>query len=523
MPKMTNSKRIWATTLVLMLAGLSFGIWFLLASEAGSADGLNRQAGLEGPTQADAADAGALAQMDETLESGLDVGERGDLPKISAMREVIDPALAVNRVIGRVTDEGDKPVPHFELTIRAKSSAPGEVSGEVFRGEFSNGRFEVNGLDSGRYRIEATSAGFLPSKSIGFRVPLKASRLSKNQAEGGLLIRLSRGAQLSGMVFDPDGQPIAGAEVRMRGSASAKPMMSDEQGHFAGTVPPGLFHVQARHGTFAGSEETQQRFEAGQTVELRLDLRRGGRVEGEVLDSDNEGLAGWWISIRGARAHHDTRQLHADETGRFVVEHLAPGTYWAESREHEKAAFNGKPIRAAFEISVGETTTLVLGGRNERAVRLTGTLLRAGQPAPALRLWANLEGEQAFSSGMTTTSDAAGRFELEFPGPGRAAILVAPAESLMVPLAMDLPDKRHVERDIEIPVGSVSGRVIAVDRKSKRKPFVSLSPEDRSPLATLYLTRSQRCNADGSFSFEHLPAGSYRVECTTRARPKSRS
>ncbi len=76
---------------------------------------------------------------------------------------------------------------------------------------------------------------------------------------------------------------------------------------------------------------------------------------------------------------------------------------------------------------------------------------------------------------------------------------------------MTFSEERIQEIDVHVPAGSISGRVVQTQDKKRRKLNVTCTPEDRSPLHTSYIKRTVPCDDDGGFTFDHLPAGSYRV------------
>jgi len=77
------------------------------------------------------------------------------------------------------------------------------------------GRFVFPRLPKGRFTITAAKAGY-PDMSYGAKRPYRAGSgvsLAEGQAVNGLVLKLSRGAVLTGTVFDDKGQAMSGVPV----------------------------------------------------------------------------------------------------------------------------------------------------------------------------------------------------------------------------------------------------------------------------------------------------------------------
>jgi hypothetical protein len=107
-------------------------------------------------------------------------------------------------------DPEARPVRHARVTLGSSEPAIGltTVSGD-------DGRFTFGGLPAGRFNISASKDGWLPiaygAKRLfraGTAVPLAAGQTAR------IVLRLPRGAVITGAVFDSSGQPAVGATVR---------------------------------------------------------------------------------------------------------------------------------------------------------------------------------------------------------------------------------------------------------------------------------------------------------------------
>jgi hypothetical protein len=117
------------------------------------------------------------------------------------------------KISGRVTtaDTG-RPVKRARVFVTAVELPGG-------RGAMTDdtGLFELTELPAGRYTLTVSKSGFV-SLSYGQRRPLQAGtplQLGDGQELKGIEFRLPRGGVISGRVIDEDGEPVAGAMVRV--------------------------------------------------------------------------------------------------------------------------------------------------------------------------------------------------------------------------------------------------------------------------------------------------------------------
>ncbi|MEM9071342.1 MAG: carboxypeptidase-like regulatory domain-containing protein, partial [Myxococcota bacterium] len=134
--------------------------------------------------------------------------------------------------------------------------------------------------------------------------------------------------QLALRVFDPDGFPIADASITLQSLQASTPFSrrgrSAPDGTFVfATLPPPPYRVVADHFEFTPTEHEVQT--TGD--ELRIVLRRGGRVEGRVVDQwSRQPIVGAVVSL----APHGERTTNED--GSFLFERVPAGGHTAEAR-----------------------------------------------------------------------------------------------------------------------------------------------------------------------------------------------
>jgi hypothetical protein len=110
---------------------------------------------------------------------------------------------------GIVRDEDDKPVRRATVTIT------GDMRLERMTISDDAGRFSFERLPAGRYTVTAEKAGY-PSMSYGAKRPFRTGSgltVGDGQALNDVVLRLPRGAVLTGTVFDDKGRPLPGMRM----------------------------------------------------------------------------------------------------------------------------------------------------------------------------------------------------------------------------------------------------------------------------------------------------------------------
>src|SRR5947209_10194432 len=157
------------------------------------------------------------------------------------------------RITGRVvTGDTGRPVKRARAFITAA-----ELSGGRGALTDENGIFDFTELPAGRYTLTVSKSGFV-SLSYGQRRPLQAGtplQLADGQQLKGIEFRLPRGGVVAGHVFDEDGEPMAGAVVRVmryqylqgdRRLTPAGTAQTDDKGQYrVWGLTPGDYYVNA--------------------------------------------------------------------------------------------------------------------------------------------------------------------------------------------------------------------------------------------------------------------------------------
>ncbi len=227
------------------------------------------------------------------------------------------PTLALERaaaVAGRVVGAGGAPIPDVWVSARRLGAAgePQPTRLEPSAGgaaTAADGAFRVGGLRPGEtYLLDATKDGFLPV------VVAAPAALSPGRPTGVVLV-LAPTRPAVGRVLDPDGRPVAGAEVRLAaatsparegppaplasGTAESADALSAADGSFLVAAIPALaLDAEVRRQGFAPSRVRGFKVPpvaaeaAGSPVDLgTIVLKPGAALAGQVIDGQGRPIA----------------------------------------------------------------------------------------------------------------------------------------------------------------------------------------------------------------------------------------
>lgn len=231
------------------------------------------------------------------------------------------------RIAGRVKDaQTGKPITQCSIRLEQWSGL----------GSFAFGR-ELHRIvtdDKGEFTLEDVPAGSGKLLAEAPEYVLFQDRLSLEsggQVEG-LEIVLSPGRCMQGVVNDPDGAPVADADVRLYlpdATEAAKTQTDEEGGFLFENVHPDGGFVQAHDRRFAASVRllTPADIRAGKMV---VTLDHGGAVEGRIRVGDQapeRAQAFAWHKSGSEYPSVFTPELEVGTDGTFRVEKVASGEY----------------------------------------------------------------------------------------------------------------------------------------------------------------------------------------------------
>lgn len=233
--------------------------------------------------------------------------------------------------------------------VRKADVVVGTLNGEPLKRAISdaNGRYHVEGLPAGKYRIAVGRAGFLPALS-SMVLTLKADEVRQ-----GVDIAMDTPAVITGHVFDEEGEPVEGIGVTaftrdersgvISISATARTNDMGEY-RFAGlpggtyvirsaraAAPLGEVYLPAFYPAAAAWESTSPvRVGMGgeaRDIDVRVSKRRPGSIAGVVKGPGPVKLILSRKSTDAVMVAVTEADITAAPDGRFLFPELAPGIY----------------------------------------------------------------------------------------------------------------------------------------------------------------------------------------------------
>lgn len=307
------------------------------------------------------------------------------------------------RLYGYVGCLSGEPAPSAELSVV-------DTSGDIQR-LTADGR--------GRFQLQATR---------GARISARHDRCGMGEvivgdgalARGRIGLRLRPealeafdGALIRGVVKTDGGAPVAAARVGAYPDHGAPhTAVTNESGRFELAVRADLIYS-VRAVAEDGRRARQDAVVAG-TADLVLELRGGGRVEGEVVGADGAPVEAF--TLRWASAESRGQRSFLGTDGRFEVDNLPAGEYIIEA---ESGPLGSAQARG---VDVSE------GGRAYAALRLEalgvieGVLLDEETGAPLAGGYIYLESRPGLGRPPQTRAAGDGTFRLEGVTPGRRSL-----------------------------------------------------------------------------------------------------
>jgi hypothetical protein len=248
-----------------------------------------------------------------------------DLPAGAPVRLRL--SRAAGWIAGRVMDQHDRAVSNADIVIRCANSVRFDASALAIPIEWPPLRVRTDA--EGRFRCSGPpdASGHLSVHASGF-----ASCESEFLLGEVLELRLEPTAFLAARVTEPDGHPISGARVFVRGPHSRRPLVdgrTDEEGRCDLTgLAPGEHTVEvvAKSGW---RSQRNVRVESGLEYAIGFELHGGVVVEVEVVDADGRPPRGMLQAVlRGVAPLDPTpRAREIDASGRSRFDSTPPGDY----------------------------------------------------------------------------------------------------------------------------------------------------------------------------------------------------
>jgi RNA polymerase sigma factor (sigma-70 family) len=421
------------------------------------------------------------------------------------------------------------------LTARGEPAGGARVEAWVFpRGGGSPSADRAQAAADGRFMLEGLGAGelTLEARHGGETARIEGQPLAAGKRQD-LVIQLTAGARVSGVVAWEDGKPAEGIRILSNQSGWSGPSQegarSAPDGSFSvGPFSPGPVTILAQSPGGPVSWEGPNRpdyaalqLKAGEhRTGIRLVIsQRTLDIRGLVVDESGRPLEGAEVAAalevggRSFKRAARSRRVLTGSDGTFAIDDLPAGMYtlFASHPEHAEASRSGVAAASA-------AVKLVLG----RAGSLAGVVVDgSGKPLPSYSLLVvppsrgretaamRLEGAPGHALPIPISSPA-GTFELNGLAGGSYALHVSTADRLhgvVENVAVVAGQRRGNVRFVVSPAARVTGRVLEIET---RRPLIA---ELRVPGEPVVSTRSA---ADGAFVLEGVaPARERMLEVRT--------
>ena len=236
---------------------------------------------------------------------------------------------------------------------------------------------------AGRWLLAAVTAiGFFPFAPEWGLSPVQLEARAGEHVRG-LEIHLAPAVELTGEVVDADGRPVAGATVRLLGTASeaalipvAERFVSGPDGRFTFAAPEGTVLEASKPGFIPGRAELGPLQRVNRKVVIELGERHAAPIEAAAISGQvvplGEGppLEGALVSAtrEGPRSASDAPAAQAvtRADGRFALRDLTPGRYRVAARAEGRAPASLRGVQAGTE---GLRLALGAGARLRGCVR----------------------------------------------------------------------------------------------------------------------------------------------------------
>jgi large repetitive protein len=451
--------------------------------------------------------------------------------------EVLLRLLPSLNLAGRVIGPLGEPVQEGQIQLRLKGSGGVFGIGAYRRTESMRnpeGAISVPDLEPGTWLVSVQAPGYSANEPVEVALP--------QAPDQPLVIALQAAPCLSGRVLTPLGQPISGALVKeerglferieqgddeTRGQA-----FTDASGGFEITdIDAGVIELVATRDGFASSEPLVVEAQGGQRHEgLVLTLRLGATVTGEVLDGAGQPLQDQTVILQ--RMPNLTRQvmLTSDSQGRFVKEHLEPGTWQVMSmrglfgsgvdpEDLDQATLLKDMQLQVVKLAEGEEKHVVLGGSVNGNLTIKGRLMHRGQGVENGMLTFMASGSKQAGNTKFTTTDAGGSFSLELGQPGdylvtaQMSVGIGKQEAVETKANFQPTEEGFLEWVFELPEGGIEGRVLDADGEPLAGTRVSLKVDGGAQTGSIMGGHFAETSTqeDGSYAFKYLSPGMYQV------------
>ncbi len=458
--------------------------------------------------------------------------EQESFVQVGASGEFVGPDIVVQEgsiLFGYVNDIGGNPVP--DATVHLDSSY---MLGQEIE---SPDRMTTKTDSTGLYEIKNVSAG---PRNISIAAEGYGSVISHNQQFTGRAgertqkdFRLDIGYPIKGTVLDPNGAGIPGALVLAmnygNNTSSRGQVETDEDGVFMiEGLRQGSYIIMVGAKGYRG--ERMNRVQSGE-MNVRIDMIEQASASGCVVDAGSgEPVVGYVASVRrvmpGGTSYEKIgiEERFSANDGCFTLRGVDPGQFVI----YVEASGYAPSVSEPFDVSGSESVTGLVVHANAGGTIRGRVVDASGNPVGGARVSSHdplyfednlsgLFGEllASASTERSTRSGADGSFELTMLSPGEYTVRATHPDftrEFVKGVTVSMNQASDI-KDVRLRAGGmVRGKVYDTAGKVLGRGHVHLRGDDMNS------SYDARTSSDGSFVFEHVRPGSYKLSASS-ARP----
>lgn len=341
-------------------------------------------------------------------------------------------------------------------------------------------------LVAGRYLFHATREQFADTT---YALTIAADQLAELDLEMRPLP-----ARISGRVLDDSGSPVENARTQvLAGGSVIRQSLTDAEGRFSTSVPPGRYSVRAEREGFApfqldGFEVASS--EQAEVPDLVLEAV-AGFVSGRVLNEAGQPVQ---LATVTAQAAGGSQQFSTDAEGNFDFT-LAAGAWTLEAAK--EGFLGGLPVQ--IQVARGQRQSNVTVVLTEQASQVTGSVVGLrfvnGQPERRVLAEATVVARPLAGPVLSTTTDANGQFVLNLGAGSYVISAASPGYENSRPAAVRLGFGESVSgllMEMSQTTIRITGRVLDAAGVAIPDAQVVLDPDQAIPMPV-------QASADGRF------------------------